>query len=303
MSTSVAIDVYQVVTDRIISLLHEGTIPWHQPWISSGPPRNLLSKRPYKGINVWLLGSLKYEQSLWLTFEQLKQIGGSVLKGEHGEVVVFWKTQKKGEGAEGTEGEKVKKSRSILRYYKVFNIVQCKDIPERFIPKIEAYDHDPILECEAILHQVPNCPDIRHHEQEAYYHAEEDFINMPKKKSFKAPEDYYATLFHELIHATGHTSRLNRKTLTEMAEFGSDTYSKEELVAEIGSCFLSNFAGILPQRPVHNVAYIAGWLAKLHDDKRLIVHAAAQAQRAADYLLNIKEEVPNSETETDNVQE
>ena len=298
MTTETKIDVYQIVTDRIIELLEKGTVPWQQPWRSGMLPMNLLSKRSYKGINVWLLASLNYEINAWLTFEQLKQLGGSVLRGEHGTIICFWKTIKKGDDLEEEENT-AKKPHSILKYYKVFNVAQCTGIPEEMIPKIEVSEHEPILECEAIITGMPNCPPIKFKEQRAYYNPDADYINMPKKKSFLSTELYYSTLFHEMIHSTGHSSRLSRKTLTEMNEFGGEAYSKEELVAEIGSCYLSNFAGILQKNICDSTAYIDGWLKQLKNDKRFIVFAASQAQRAADYILNI---APEEKGEADVVQ-
>src|SRR5882724_6484234 len=119
------IDVYEIVTNRIIELLDQGTIPWQKPWTEAGIPANLLSKRPYRGVNLWLLLSLNYERNLFLTWDQLKKIGGSVKQGEHGHVVVFWKTVKKNDSLEN----KTQKNVPLLRYYKVFAIEQCKDIP------------------------------------------------------------------------------------------------------------------------------------------------------------------------------
>lgn len=282
-ATSGKLDVYQIVTDRIIELLEAGTVPWQKPWTDAGMPANLLSKRPYRGVNFWLLLSLNYERNLFLTWDQLKKIGGSVNQGEHGHVVIYWKKPVKREGA--SEDERDEKP-PILRYYKVFNIAQCRDLPENVVGPIERKEHDPLLECEAVIGGMPQCPVIKHKQPEAFYHIGEDYINMPKKKSFKTIEGYYATLFHELVHSTGSEKRLNRKTVTEMSEFGSEKYSIEELVAELGSAYLSSFTGILPQSIENTVAYIHGWLSKLKDDKRFIVQASGQAQRAVDYILN-----------------
>jgi antirestriction protein ArdC len=276
-STPPKVDVYQIVTDRITELLEQDMIPWQQPWTGAGIPMNALSKRTYRGINLWLLLSLRYDRNLFLTWDQLKKIGASVKKGEIGHVVIYWKTI--------SDGEKEKKV-PLLRYYKVFNISQCRDLPEDLIPSLEEKEHNPILECEAIITGMPDCPPIQHKKQEAFYHKDEDYINMPKKKSFKNPELYYATLFHELVHSTGSEKRLNRKSITEMAEFGSDLYSMEELIAEIGSAYLSSFTGIEQKSMDNTVAYIQGWLAKLKNDKRFMVQASGQAQRAVDFIIN-----------------
>lgn len=296
MSTQTKIDVYDIVTNRIIELLEAGTIPWQKPWAEAGIPMNLISKRPYKGINVWLLTSLDYVQNLFLTFDQLKSIGGSVKKDEKGQVVVFWKSIKKQPEELDEQGNP--KMIPMLRYYKVFNIAQCRDIPANLLLEKVERDIDPIAECEAIVSGTPECPAIRHKEQKAYYDVEQDYINMPKKKSFKSSEGYYQTLFHELIHSTGHQKRLNRKSITEMAEFTDDLYSLEELVAELGACYLASFSGILKEEISNSAAYIKGWLKKLRDDKKMIVHAASFAQKGVDFILNSSkgEDIPKGES-------
>lgn len=284
-TSSTKLDVYELVTNRIIDLLEAGTVPWQKPWTEAGVPMNLISKRPYRGINLWLLLSLNYEQNLFLTWDQLKKIGGSVNKDEHGHVVVFWKNVRK-EKEEGAEENKAK-TVPMLRYYKVFNIAQCRDIPANLIPELVNREVDPILECEAVINGMPDCPVIKHKEDKAFYHVELDYINMPKKKSFKSMEAYYSTFFHELVHSTGAEKRLGRKTITEMTEFGSEPYSIEELIAELGSAYLNSYTGILDKEIQNSVSYIQGWLTKLRDDKRFIVQASGQAQRAVDYILNL----------------
>lgn len=296
-TTSNKLDVYQIVTDRIIELLEKGTVPWQKPWTEPGIPMNLLSKRPYRGINLWLLLSLDYERNLFLTWDQIKKAGGSVIRGETGHVVVFWKTvPKKKQGAAPEEGEKEKQT-PLLRYYKVFNIAQCRDLPKELIGKNDVLPDtfgelpvpkktDPILECEAIVYGMPQCPPISFKGKQAYYDITKDEVVLPAKKSFKTQEGYYTTLFHELVHSTGHEKRLNRPTITEMVEVGGDLYSIEELVAEMGASYLSFLTGILPSTITNSAAYIKGWLGKLKDDKRFIVQASGQAQRAVDFILN-----------------
>jgi antirestriction protein ArdC len=275
------LDLYALVTNQIIDLLEKGIAPWQQPWIDAGIPMNLISKRPYRGINLWLLLSLNYPRNLFLTWDQLKKIGGSVKQGEHGHIVVFWKAiPKKDEIDESGKPKSV----TMLRYYKVFNIDQCRELPENLeIPELRK-DFDPVLECEAIINQMPQKPPIKHMVQKAFYDKEKDYINMPKKKSFKDSQGYYATLYHELIHSTGHEKRLKRKSITEMAEFGSDLYSFEELIAELGSAYLSSLSGVLV--PQNSAAYIGGWLTKLKSDKRFIIQASGFAQKAVDFILN-----------------
>ncbi len=284
---SIHIDVYEIVTNRIIELLEAGTIPWQQPWGDGGMPRNLISKHPYRGINLWLLQSLNYEQSLFLTFKQLKSLGGSVLQGEHGHLVVFWKAVKKKPEELDEKGNP--KTIGMLRYYKVFNVSQCKDIPDNFLKIDPLASFDPLLECEMIVKDMPDCPVIRHSGQRAFYNIKEDYICMPLRKTFLNPEGYYSTLFHELVHSTGAEKRLNRKSLQDMAPFGSESYAMEELVAEIGSAYLCHFAEILPNEIQNTVAYLKGWLKVLRGDKKFILLAASQSQKAIDLILNLGE--------------
>jgi antirestriction protein ArdC len=295
--SSTPLDVYQLVTDQVIALLEKGIVPWQKPWKEAGMPINLLSKRPYQGINLWLLNALNYEKNFFLTWEQIKNLGGSVNKNEKGQMVVFWKnTLKKPE-----ELDKEGKAKTIpmLRYYKVFNIAQCRDIPVELIPVADESHEviDPILECEAILNAAPDLPLISFSgKAAAYYNVEKDEITLPKMKSFKSSPAYYSTLYHELIHATGAEKRLNRKTLVDMVPFGTECYALEELIAEMGSAYLCQFSGILPNEIKNTVAYLDNWLGVLKNDKKFIVSASGQAQKAADYILNRADNEPKEET-------
>jgi antirestriction protein ArdC len=284
-------NIYSMVTDKIITLLSQGVIPWRKPWHGRGAPCNLLTMRPYRGINVLLLNMLGYKQNYFLSFNQVKAIGGSVKKNEKSQVVVFWKYLGKQDEAE-TEDKKTKR---VLRYYHVFNIEQCTGIPDRLIPPITQNDNDPIALCEEIVLGMPNKPDIRHMENEAYYIAEEDYINMPDIEYFSKSEAYYATLFHELIHSTGHASRLNRREITEETTYGTELYSTEELIAELGSCYLQSHTGAVYDNLTNSAGYIQGWLKKLKEDKRCIMYASNCAQKACDYILNIQPETEPSD--------
>jgi antirestriction protein ArdC len=285
-TASAKLDVYQLVTDQVIALLEKGIVPWQKPWNSAGMPMNLVSKRPYRGINLWLLNALSYELNLWVTFEQLKKIGGSVIKGEHGQIVVFWKMVKK--VPEELDGTGKAKMVPLLQYYKVYNVAQCRNVPKNLIPVVDASVEpiDPIMECEAILTAIADMPLIRFQGKQAYYNVENDEIVLPKMKDFKSSPAYYSTLYHELIHASGAEKRLHRKTLTDMVPFGTPSYALEELIAEMGSAFLCRFSGILPAEISNTVAYLDNWLEVLKGDKRFIIAASGQAQKAVDFLLN-----------------
>ncbi len=278
------VDVYSVITNKIIEQLNKGTVPWRKPWASAGPPINVISKRPYHGINVLLLAMEDYEHNLFLTFDQVNSLGGKVKKGEKGHIVVYWaKLQEEKEQAEQSEENKEQKAKAILRYYYVFNISQCDKIPEKYLPAER--DTKDIVSCEQVVSAMPQCPPIRHKENSAFYNFKEDFVNMPKKRTFKKDEAYYSTLFHELVHSTGHASRLNRDTITQMAEFGGEMYSQEELIAEIGTCFLQSVTGITSEFH-QSTAYIQGWLTKLKGDKTFIFKASKAARKAVDFILN-----------------
>lgn len=279
--TTIKRDVYKIVTDRIIEKLEKGVVPWKQPWHDAGLPQNLVTARAYRGINVMLLASLGYEKNYFLTSKQLKELGASIKDGEKPSIVVYWKW------LEPKEEDENKKQKPFLRYYTVFNIAQCEGIPEKIIPE-PLRQANPIPACERAVNEMQNKPKILHKENRAYYNPLLDLVNMPAARNFESDESYYATLFHELIHSTGHLSRLNRKGLLEMSEQGADAYSFEELVAEIGACYLESHTGIAPNQMEQNAAYINSWLKKLKSDKKFIVQASAFAQKATDYILNIQ---------------
>ena len=283
--------VYDLITERIVEKLQQGTIPWQKPWNSAaGLPRNLSSQKAYRGINVWMLGSAGYSSPYWLTFKQAKEIGGYVRKGEQGFPVVFWKWLDGVEKLEEREESRTATRRvPLARLYYVFNVQQC-ELPARLQPflQIEPESPDPqpqIAACEQILAHMPNRPPIEHTEARAYYTAVWDTVNMPMRGLFPKAEHYYSVLFHELTHSTGHWQRLYRQTLTDLCPFGSTNYSKEELVAEMGAAFLCGVAGIANETVDNSAAYIQSWLTKLQNDTRLIILAAAQAQKAADYIV------------------
>jgi antirestriction protein ArdC len=282
-------DVYALTTDKIIAQLEQGVAPWQKSWTEAGIPQNLITRKPYQGINLILLASLNYEQNFFLTFNQIKMFGGKVVKGERSHLIVYWNWQEK----VNEQGEKEKKS--FLRYYLVFNIAQCEGIPKGMMPEPVRRPHEPIAVCEDVLRSMPLRPEIMHKEHEPFYHVGKDFINIPQAATFTDSESYYETLFHELIHSTGHISRLNRKEIMEPNEYGSEPYSIEELTAEIGACYLKSYAGIDRERLANSAAYIQGWLAKLRNDKRFIFYASSQAQKATDYILNMQAESEEKE--------
>ena len=269
---------YERITERIETLLAAGVVPWHKPWkASTGLPRNLITQKPYRGINVFLLMAMGYESPNWLTFRQAIQLGGSVKKGEKSCPVVFWK-QFKIEDEESGEAKKI----PILRIYHVFNTAQCEELKT-----VPAPEEVPFVVTSAaeIVAKMPQPPKIKSGMSHAFYQPVNDTVGMPERKRFETEDAYHATLFHELIHSTGHESRLKRQSIMERNGFGSMPYCKEELVAELGSAFLCGQAEIVDRTIDNSAAYIEGWLDSLKDDPTLIVYAAAQAQKAADFIL------------------
>jgi antirestriction protein ArdC len=288
-STSNRPSIYQTVTDRILSSLKAGVIPWEKPWASprftGGPfPRNFSTGKPYRGINVLLLWSSEFSSPFWLTFKQTQELKGNVRKGEHGTPIVFFKQLAHGEKDESSDDERTP---FVLCRYTVFNVEQCDGLtlPEIVQPTI-APERDDDETCEGIVAAWENRPALHltsPTERRAYYRPRTDSVHMPARSRFVDAAHYYSTLFHELVHSTGHESRLNR---TFGDRFGDELYSKEELVAEMGAAFLCAIAGIANEHTDRNTtAYLQNWISKLEEDNRLILHAAANAQRAADCIL------------------
>ena len=269
---------YDRITERIVALMEQGTVPWHKPWdIQTGMPRNLVTQKPYRGINTFLLMSMGYESPYWLTVRQANLLGGTVKKGEKSCPVVFWK-QMKIEDKETEESKKI----PLLRLYHAFNVAQCEGLKNVPATTESAFA---VTEAAEIVANMPQPPIIKHGMTQAYYAPRQDMVGMPDAKRFKTEETYHASLFHELVHSTGHEKRLKRQSITERNGFGSDPYCKEELIAELGSAFLCGHSGIVERTIDSSAAYLDNWLTQLKNDKTLIVYAAAQAQKAADFIL------------------
>lgn len=284
MATKKRIDMYQEVTDRMVALLEQGVIPWRKGWrgLSSGA-YNTVTKRPYSFMNQMLL---KHDGQ-YASFKQWNALGGKIRKGEHPEQVVFWKMIPVDDGVD-EDGNPKKKLIPFLKPHSVFHISQVEGVePE----KREVIDHKPIEEAEAVIenykaHNTIKIEDVLGNE--AYYAPKRDYICVPLKEQFDDINEYYSTKFHEMIHSTGHHSRLNRfPENSVIAAFGSEDYSKEELVAEIGAAFLMGETGIETNDTFRNsAAYVQSWLKALKNDKKLIVGAASKAEKAVEYILN-----------------
>lgn len=274
--------VYEVITDRILAALDEGTIPWRKPWKCGGAPRNLVTGKPYRGLNILLTAMQGYASPYWLTYKQATERNGQVRKGEKGTPVVFWNWKTK--QVQNTNGDIEEKDIPFMRYYTVFNTAQIDGLT---LPEdIAGESFAPIVPCEEVISKMPSPPTIVHGFTQASYSSSKDQVRMPPRASFTSEASYYATLYHELVHSSGHPSRLGRKGIEEKNAFGSPEYSKEELIAECGASFLCGYTGIVNDTIENQAAYIEHWRKQLAADKKLVVSAAAQAQKAVDFILD-----------------
>ena len=277
------LDAYQEITDRIIAALERGTVPWRTPWRARGH-RNARTDRPYRGINILMLQMAALERGWndprWLTYRQARAAGGHVRRGEHGTRVVLWKWVEKKDSPDPERPEHY----PLLRLFTVFNVRQCRGLK---LPPLagDGEGLEPLERAEAIVGGYAGGPTVHHDAGGAYYLPAKDEVHLPPRDAFGDAHGYYATLFHELAHSTGHPGRLAREGYETAAPFGSERYSREELVAEFAAAFLGSEAGIDPSRVEQSASYIDSWLQALEDDRRLAVVAAGQAQRAADHVL------------------
>lgn len=268
-------EIITTITDTIIAELEAGTAPWVQPWSAGmSAPYNPASKHRYNGINYLYLSLIQSAGKLgrsnhWVTYNQAKSLGGYVKKGAKGAQVVFYKPLKVEDKATGED-----KTIPLLKSYTVFNADMIEGV--EFTKPAE---FNPIEECESFVRETK--AKIHHGYEGACFIPSQDEIHMPKPEAFRSQPDYYATLFHELTHWSGAESRLNR---IKAAKFGSEDYAFEELVAELGASMLCSNFEISAQ--LQHASYIASWLKALKNDRKYILKASAQAQKAFDYLTN-----------------
>lgn len=275
-------DVYEMVTDRIIEQLEQGVISWEKPWggVIDGA-YNRISKKPYSLLNQMLL----QHSGEYATFKQWSELGGHIRKGEKAEIVVFWKLQPYED--ENADGEKIIKQIPLLRYYNVFHVSQVDGIEPK---ELDLNEFEPIEEAERIKTEYMTREHLKILEKltdKAFYSPTFDYIQIPCKEQYQNVEEFYSTLFHEMVHSTGYKTRLDREDVKDCMYFGSENYSKEELTAELGSAFLVNLLGIETKNSFRNSsAYIQGWLGRLRGDKKFIVSASSKAEKAVKYILN-----------------
>lgn len=282
-------ELFEQITQEFISSLEENIIPWKQPWMSG--PTNLSTFSEYRGINFWRLSMTAQKNNWpneWATFNQIKQLDGSIISGSKGTKVYFWKPLKI-KGQEGTAELAGTNDKTIplLKVFTVFNRAQCSGLPESLqTPKIEFNKEGEVainlINTYCAREYILTDPSNR-----AAYSPSRDRILMPVVESFTSEAGYLSTYFHEITHSTGHLSRLAREGITETHYFGDETYSKEELIAEMGASFLCAKTGTSSESSVTNSkAYIQGWIKALKDDPKLLMQAASKAQKAVDFIMD-----------------
>jgi len=269
--------VYQIIQESILKKLEEGVIPWRKTWsLKEGMPRNIITNKPYSGFNLFQLLCQCRNSPYWMTKKQIKQLNGTVdFEKEQSTLIVYWKFLEE----TNDQGEVTKKF-PMIRYYHIYNLDQVEGITCKWEKEIPLYNNSPIENCEKIHKEYRDCPEIVWDKSPSYNFGS-DKIGMPKLQNFKSSESYYATLFHEIGHSTGHLTRCNRDYQT--------SYAKEELVAEMAAAFLCGMAGIETETIQNQAAYIKGWKEKISKEPRIVIQAATLAQKAANYILNINE--------------
>lgn len=291
--TSTRPDLYARVTDAILADLETGVRPWTKPWSAgprSGPVRRPLRAcgQPYSGINVLLLWgealARGFQAPTWMTFRQARALGAQVRRGARGATVVYASRFRR-TVADGRGGE-TEQAIPFLKAYTVFNIDEIDDLPEIYRPLPNTLPDPPARLAHAHAFVAATGAEIRYGGDQAYYAPSSDHVQMPPAAAFPDPLDLYATLAHELIHWTGHPTRLDRAPGGRRG--GDQAYAREELVAELGAAFLCADLG-LELRPRRDHAdYIGDWLQVLQNDRRFIFQAAAHAQRACDHLHGLQ---------------
>jgi antirestriction protein ArdC len=287
--------VYQIVTEKIIEKLESGVVPWRKPWRTESPC-NLVSQREYSGLNRILLASDGYSSKFWLTLNQANKLGGRIKKGERSSIVTFWKKNLYTKKNQETGDDETRQG-FLLRYFRVFNLSQTEGIAENLGLGESAQPVPNIGVCDAIVKGMPNRPDIIGSDR-AWYSPVSDQVGMPARENFLGSEEYYSTFFHELIHSTGHRSRLHREQFDNPVRFGSESYSKEELIAELGASMLCGVSGIAPRTLDNSASYLKSWISRLRGDSRLIISAASAAPKASDFILGKSQNLAEAELQS-----
>jgi len=279
--------VNQIITDKIIEQLQVGKIPWKKAWAGGEAPKNIISKKNYRGVNAFVLGMSDFKSPYWMTFNQATQLKGIIKKGSKSTKVIFWQLTNYNTPDQAPD-EQPERTGLLLRYYNVFNLEQVDGIEA---PNKSTHEFTPIEEAEKIVNSFTDKPEIEHIGNEPCYLGSTDTLRMPNKNDFFSDEEYYSILFHELIHSTGVKKRLGRFEAEGYNHtFGSEDYSKEELIAEMGASFLCAMSGITQPVIKNQAAYIKNWLRALENDVSLVISAGGKAQKAVDWITNTRPE-------------
>ena len=298
-------NIYEQITDRILREMEGGNIPWTKEWTNPSGSVSHATGKPYSLLNQLLLldegetvSDLEsFKSREFATFNQIKAEGGHVRKGEKSKWLVFSKQWKK-ESVDESTGEKTEEVIPVLRWYNVFEVSQCDGIERKYEPT--RFDNDPVAEAERVIDEYFSREECTLEVMEtgrASYSPKKDRVKVPLMSQFTTSESYYSTLFHEMVHSTGHIKRLQRMDSESNVVFGDDDYSNEELVAELGSAYMMNRLGLDNSKTERNSAgYLQGWMKALKDNRRLFVSAAAKAEKAVNYILGNEK---NKSNETD----
>lgn len=278
-------DTINTITEKMIAKMEQGKLDWNKPWNAGRLPQNFITRKAYSGFNLFSTMFSGYDSPFWLTANQIKKLGGS-WSGQ-GTLVTFWNIGTY-EKTDKVTGEKEEKNSFLLKYYYVWNAEQISGIDFTKNVPIQS-ELGTCEDLENVIANMPNAVNIKHtNSNQAYYTPTFDYINMPQKTQFKGTAEYYSTLVHEVIHSTGHSSRLNRMQINEgKYDSKKHDYSYEELVAEIGSSFLCAMYGVATEQTEKNsAAYLQSWLKMFKDDKQMLFKASTDAQKAVNYILN-----------------
>lgn len=306
-ATTARFDLFATITDTVVAALERGTCPWRRPWnaadVTLGGHRSAATGRPYRGVNQILLtvtamGS-GFTSPFWATMRQVNALGGRVRKGSRSTTVVYWAFVDR-TSTDAATGERVTRKQPLLRYFRVFNLSQVDGLPDDVAAKFavvapvaapsaagaEPTPAEAAMAAGLDAYAVRAGVRVTHGGGSAFYRRSDDSITLPPVDSFDTRSHYLATFAHEAAHSTGHASRLNRETLTTTAAFGSDTYGREELVAELAAAFVAGYYGAAtPDVEANRDAYLAGWVRTLKADPRAIVVASGQADKAARLII------------------
>lgn len=277
--------VYEVVNTRLLEIMEKGVIPWRQSWKGRSKPSNLVSGKPYRGYNFVVTSASGYSSPWWLTYKQASERGGQVKKGEKGTPIIYWST------FDVTDDKKEDKTKKVpfIRLSYVFNSEQCEGLS---VPVATAGNKlEPIAACEKVISNLPlGFPKVKHGGERAFYRPLTDKIYMPPMNLFDSAEEYYHVRFHESVHATGHKSRLDRDGVNAVSHYGSETYSFEELVAELGASYLSAECGIACKVIDNAASYLSHWMAFIRKEPQAFIKASGLAQKAVNWMMPQVEE-------------